>query len=83
LKEAGNLVRMREIEGVFPGVRAFNTVDFDLQNAEIQILAGANGAGKSTLAKILAGVYQKDTGSIWVEGKEDSIKSYKLWLRSL
>ena len=29
---------------------------------------GENGAGKSTLIKVLTGVYEKNAGSIWVEG---------------
>jgi simple sugar transport system ATP-binding protein len=32
-------------------------------------LVGENGCGKSTLIKIIAGVYQRDTGSIVINGK--------------
>jgi ribose transport system ATP-binding protein len=36
---------------------------------------GGNGAGKSTLMKIMTGVYTKDAGEIWVDGKKTDIKN--------
>ncbi len=36
---------------------------------EIHGLIGENGAGKSTLIKILAGVYQADSGSATLDGR--------------
>lgn len=33
-------------------------------------LMGENGAGKSTMMKCLFGTYQKDEGTIYLEGKE-------------
>ena len=52
----------------FPGTKALQNVDFTLRKGEIHALMGENGAGKSTLIKVLTGVYEKDSGSIWVEG---------------
>jgi simple sugar transport system ATP-binding protein len=52
----------------FPGVRALEDVDFFLRRGEIHSIMGQNGAGKSTLIKILTGVYQKDLGSITLNG---------------
>lgn len=54
----------------FPGVKALNNVDLSLNHGEIMALLGENGAGKSTLIKVLTGVYQKDAGSIYLEGEE-------------
>lgn len=62
----------------FYGNTVLDHVDFDLGYGEVLGLVGQNGAGKSTLVKILTGVYQKDGGSIKIEGKEavlDSIQS--------
>ena len=64
------VLRMRGICKQFPGTRALNNVDFTLRRGEIHALMGENGAGKSTLIKVLTGVYQKDSGSIHVEGIE-------------
>ena len=62
------ILTMRGIVKQFPGTMALNDVDFTLRRGEIHALMGENGAGKSTLIKVLTGVYEKDDGSIWVEG---------------
>jgi ribose transport system ATP-binding protein len=65
-----------EVEGIsksFPGVRALHEVQFSLHSGEVLVLVGENGAGKSTLMKILSGIYQRDTGSIRVDGQEVEI----------
>ena len=64
------ILTMRGITKTFPGTIALNNVDFTLRKGEIHALMGENGAGKSTLIKVLTGVYEKDEGSIWVEGGE-------------
>ena len=64
------ILKMRGITKQFPGTIALNNVDFTLRKGEIHALMGENGAGKSTLIKVLTGVYEKDEGSIWVEGGE-------------
>ena len=61
------VLTMRGICKYFPGVKALNNVDFTLRRGEIHALMGENGAGKSTLIKVLTGVYEKDSGSIFVE----------------
>ena len=66
--EDGIVLTMRGICKDFPGVKALNHVDFTLRKGEIHALMGENGAGKSTLIKVLTGVYEKDAGSIEIEG---------------
>ncbi|TAK29627.1 MAG: sugar ABC transporter ATP-binding protein [Chloroflexota bacterium] len=61
----------------FPGVKALDSVDFELLSGEIHALVGENGAGKSTLIKILTGFYQKDGGEILIDGAKREIASPK------
>lgn len=64
------VLRMSGICKDFPGVRALDHVDFDLNESEVHALVGENGAGKSTLMKILSGVYRADEGEIELKGKK-------------
>lgn len=67
------LFEMKNIEKIFSHVHALDHVNFDVRKGEVHALLGENGAGKSTLIKILTGVYPKDGGQIFMEGKEVEI----------
>ena len=69
------LLEMRNISKIFPGVKALSNVDFTLRKGEIHALMGENGAGKSTLIKVLTGVYQNDGGEITIDGEKILIHS--------
>lgn len=69
------LFEMKNIEKIFAHVHALDHVNFDVRKGEVHALLGENGAGKSTLIKILTGVYTKDGGQIFMDGKEIEINS--------
>ncbi|MEU9582015.1 sugar ABC transporter ATP-binding protein [Streptomyces werraensis] len=69
------LLSMSGITKSFPGVRALDGVDLDVQAGEVHCLLGQNGAGKSTLIKVLAGAHQPDTGTISWRGDEVTLRS--------
>ncbi|MGW3341384.1 sugar ABC transporter ATP-binding protein [Streptomyces sp. NPDC001009] len=69
------LLSMTGITKAFPGVRALDGVDLDVQEGEVHCLLGQNGAGKSTLIKVLAGVHQPDTGSVHWRGEPVTLRS--------
>ena len=63
-------LQLRNISKEFPGVKALDGINFDVQPGEVHALLGENGAGKSTLIKILSGVYQPDSGEIIIGGNK-------------
>ncbi|MDX3244060.1 sugar ABC transporter ATP-binding protein [Streptomyces sp. ME18-1-4] len=69
------LLSMSDITKSFPGVRALDGVDLDVQAGEVHCLLGQNGAGKSTLIKILAGAHQPDDGVIRWQGDPVTLRS--------
>lgn len=71
------LLRMEGINKSFPGVKALDNVSLTVRAGTVHALMGENGAGKSTLMKCLFGVYNKDSGHIYLEGKEVNFKTSK------
>ncbi|WP_030916192.1 sugar ABC transporter ATP-binding protein [Streptomyces sp. NRRL B-24720] len=69
------LLTMSGITKSFPGVRALDGVDLEVQAGEVHCLLGQNGAGKSTLIKVLAGAHQPDDGEIAWRGAPVALKS--------
>jgi len=75
MENSDYLIEVSAISKFFPGVIALDNVDFNLRPGEVHCLLGENGAGKSTLVKILAGVYQPDSGDIRVGGQKVDIEN--------
>ncbi|WP_077212914.1 sugar ABC transporter ATP-binding protein [Bacillus dakarensis] len=71
------LVEMKGISKAFSGNQVLTNVDFDLLPGEIHALMGENGAGKSTMMKILTGIYERDTGTVFSKGQEVQFKDAK------
>ena len=65
------LLEMKNITKTFPGVKALDNVNLQVEEGEIHALVGENGAGKSTLMNILSGIYAYGTyeGDIIYDGK--------------
>lgn len=51
------LLEMKNITKTFPGVKALDNVNLQVEEGEIHALVGENGAGKSTLMNVLSGIY--------------------------
>lgn len=71
------LLEMKNITKEFPGVKALDNVSITLESGTVHALMGENGAGKSTLMKCLFGIYNKDAGEIFIEGKKVAFTSTK------
>lgn len=66
---------LEDITKTFPGVKALDSVSLTVNRGEVHALMGENGAGKSTLMKCIFGVYKKDGGKIYLDGREISFAS--------
>jgi len=71
------ILEMKNIDKHFAGVHALDKVNFTLKSGEVHALVGENGAGKSTLMKILIGLYQPDSGEIFLRGEKVSFKNVR------
>lgn len=64
-----NILELKGITKSFATVKVLKDITFSLKKGEILGLVGENGAGKSTLMNVLGGIYQRDGGEIFLEGK--------------
>jgi ABC-type sugar transport system ATPase subunit len=70
-----NILELKSITKVFPGVTALKEVNFSCVRGEVHALVGENGAGKSTLMKVLSGVYPPTRGTIVLNGEKVGFRS--------
>jgi rhamnose transport system ATP-binding protein len=63
------ILELRDVAKSFGPVVALANGTIELIAGEIHALVGENGAGKSTMVKTIAGIYQPDTGTIWMRGE--------------
>ncbi|WP_280264296.1 ABC transporter ATP-binding protein [Nocardia wallacei] len=63
-------IALRDVTFTYPSGSspALSRVDLDVEPGQIIALVGGNGAGKSTLAKLIAGLYRPDSGSVRYDG---------------
>ena len=62
-------VKMNNICKSFFNIDVLKDVSVTFNKGEIHAIVGKNGAGKTTLVKILAGIFSKDSGDIYIDGK--------------
>lgn len=84
---ATDLLQLENISKTFPGVKALNGIQFDLNKGEVHCICGENGAGKSTLIKVISGAHQPDqNGAIYFEGKKvklDPLSAMNLGIQTI
>ncbi len=68
---ADYILEMKNITKTYPGVKALDNVNLQIQSGEIHALVGENGAGKSTLMNVLSGTipFGQYTGDIVYNGE--------------
>ena len=53
----------------FGGIRAVESVSFEVQHNKIFSIIGPNGSGKTTIFNIISGIYKPDSGKVLLEGE--------------
>ena len=81
-QEATNVLSIRGMCKSFGRNRVLDHIDLDVKKGSIMGLMGENGAGKSTMMKCLFGTYQKDEGTIFLNGKEVNFSGPKMALEN-
>lgn len=69
------VLKMTEIVKTFPGVKALNGAQLNIYRGRVMALLGENGAGKSTLIKIMTGIYQMDSGNIYLGNEKVNFRN--------
>ena len=69
------VLEMRGITKSFGDVLANDGIDFTLEDGSIHALLGENGSGKTTLMSILYGLYDRDAGTIRLQGEPREFES--------
>ncbi len=70
-----SLLKVEGLKKAFGGVVALRDARFELDAGTVHALCGGNGAGKSTFLSILMGIYRRDAGKIWRNGREVEFNS--------
>ena len=69
------ILELKDINKSFGHVHANKNINLQINKGTIHGIIGENGAGKSTLMSIVFGLYQADSGTIKINGKEIKLKS--------
>ena len=71
----GVCLHAEKIDKIYPGTKALDQVSFDVLTGKVNVLIGENGAGKSTLMKIIAGIEQPSSGTLYMGEREVAFKN--------
>ena len=67
--EVDSFLKLDNVSISFGGLKAVDSVSFDVKYQEIFSIIGPNGAGKTTIFNIISGFYKPEKGSILFSGK--------------
>lgn len=64
------LLQASHLSKQFGGVRAVDSVSFDLHEGELLGIIGPNGSGKTTLVNLITGFVRSDSGTVLYRGRD-------------
>ena len=62
------MIEIKDLTKTFGQKKALDNISFSVTDGSIFGLVGSNGAGKSTLIRVLAGVFEPDSGNVYLNG---------------
>ncbi|MCG8481909.1 MAG: ATP-binding cassette domain-containing protein, partial [Clostridia bacterium] len=71
------ILRVEKLNTSFEGEQALSNFRINLYEGEVLGVIGLNGSGKTTFVKVLSGVCQKDSGSIYLHHQLISLQNRK------
>ena len=66
----GDILKIEHLRKSFKEVKAVDDLSFRVKKGELFAFLGVNGAGKSTTISIICGQLQKDSGKVFLDGKD-------------
>lgn len=64
------IIELKNVKKYFKDVKAVDDLSFSVNKGELFAFLGVNGAGKSTTISMICGTLNKDSGQIFVDGKD-------------
>ncbi len=71
------VLELKNLSKSFAKNKVLNGINLTVRKGSVMGLMGENGAGKSTMMKCLFGIYAKDEGQIFLDGKPIDFKNPK------
>ena len=68
--QGDSILRCRDIELAFGGLRALKGVSLEIPKGQIFGLVGPNGSGKTSMVNVITGFYRPESGSVNLFGQE-------------
>ena len=69
-KSMRNIIEIENLDKSFQDVHAVNDLSLCVKEGELFAFLGVNGAGKSTTISIMCGMLAKDSGKVYIDGKD-------------
>lgn len=63
------MIEIKNLTKSFEKTKALNDISFSVADGSVFGLVGSNGAGKSTLLRVMAGIFQPDSGNVYMDGE--------------
>ena len=66
-----SFLELKDLKKSFtPGEYVLQGINLKIEQGEFVTLLGSSGCGKTTTLRIIAGLEQPDSGSVWLEGRD-------------